>query len=328
MANPIIKPDKAKYFPEMLIEAINQASISTNGESIASYSLIDRRCTVENPEVHTQTANLDLVITADSTERARIRSNAQTLQDRNRYIKIRARETVDFSGIMTAGGPTTNVRSRWNMTFREPLVVDKLREKGQLDSVEDSLVKDLHLEENMSFGTIPHNQSLLNIDPSKLFDDVIPVEKNMTAMGASSSSIIGGSAINIPNPNSQVAVLLGVMIDTTCFGAGTPDDTFIIVDRDTDPEYMKLDVTALPDFTYLKCYVPAIKKLEVRIESTTGTGGNTVPCGFIYGIRNLNVADHIRWKLPFNSATARSDAQKLVTDWPKTAKGIQAGVVI
>jgi hypothetical protein len=329
MANPIIDPAKAKYFPEMLIECINEASISTSGEHIASYLLNDRRCVVENPEVFTQTANLDLVVSADSSERARIRSNAQTLRDPGRYVKVTARETLDFTGIMTAGGPTTNVRSRWNMTFRRPLVVDKLREKSSLDTDEINSMSEIikQLEDNMSLGTIPFNQSLLNIDPAKLFDDVICVEKNMAAMAAGAESIIGGSKINIPNPNSQLIVLLGVMFDTSCFAAGTASDTFVVVDRDIDANYMKLDVTGMADQFYMKCFVPCIKSLEVCVESATGTGGNTVPCGFIYGTRKLNVADHIRWNLPFNSATARSDAQKLATDWPKTVKSIRAGVV-
>jgi len=328
MANPIIDPAKAKYFPEMLIECINEASISTSGEQIASYLLNDRSCVVENPEVFTQTANLDLVVSADSSERARIRSNAQVLRDPGRYVKITAKETLDFTGIMTSGGPTTNVRSRWNMTFRRPLVVDKLREKNPLDTDEISSMSAIikKLEDNLSLGTIPRNQSLLNIDPAKMFDDVICVEKNMAAMAASSESIIGGSKINIPNPNSQLIVLLGVMVDTSCFAAGTASDTFVVVDRDTDPNYMKLDVTGMADQFYMKCFVPCIKSLEVRVESATGTGANTVPCGFIYGTRKLNVADHIKWNLPFNSAVARSAAQKLVTDYPDTVKSMQAGV--
>ena len=36
-------------------------------------------------------------------------------------------------------------------------------------------------------------------------------------------------------------------------------------------EYMKLDITALPDNVYVPCFVPAIRSLKVYVQSTTGT---------------------------------------------------------
>lgn len=325
MANPIVDPSKVKYFPEMLIECINESSVTTTGQKVASYLMTDRRAVVENAEVYNQTANMDLVISADGIEKARIRSDSHTLRDPCRYHKLSAKETLDFSLIMTAGGPTSDVRSRWNITFRRPLAVDKIRDDVQLDTDELALSNDLHLDEHLSFGTIPHNQSLLNIDPAKLFDDVIPVERNMAIIAAGGESVIGGRKLDIPSPNSQLYVLLGVMVDQDLIVAGTADDTFLVVDRDNDPDYMKLDVSGMTDLQYVPCFVPCIKSLNVRIKSTSGTAAGGA--GFIYGIRDLTVADHLRWNIPFNSPVARSDAQKLVTDNPKLAKSIQAGVI-
>jgi hypothetical protein len=309
----------------MLIEAINQSSISTSGESIASYRLEDRNVTIEEAEVVTQTANLDLVISTDGSEKARIRSNAYTNRDRNRFMKLRAQKHIDFSGIMSAGGPTTNVRSRWNLTMRKPLVVDKRRDDIALDTAELDIEQDLHLDENLMLGTIPYNHSLLNIDPHKMFDDIIIRERDQAVIAAGGTGVIGGSEVYVPSADQQLIVLLGVMVDTGLLGAGTPDDTFLIVDRDNDPEYMKLDITAMPDNTYLNCFVPATRKLKVYLSSATGTAADGV--GFIYGIRDLSVRDRIAWNLPPGSATAKMNIESLVQKYPKVYKSIKAGLM-
>jgi len=322
MASPNVDPSKARYFPEMLIEAVNQSSISTSGETIAQYRLEDRHAAIEQAEVVTQTANLDMVISTDGSERARLRSDAQTLLDVRRRMKLNARQQIDFTGIMTAGGPTTNVRCRWNLTFRKPLSVDKLRSGIQLDTEELAIAEELRLVDNLALGSIPYHQSLLDIDANKMFDEVIFVERNQAIIAAGAEATIGGAKINA---NGQLIVLLGVMLDTAILGAGTADDTFLIVDRDSDPEYMKLDITAMPDNVYLKCYVPAVKDLKVYIRSATGTSADGV--GFIYGIRDITLADRIRWGLPFPSPTAKLEAQRLVKDYPKFVRSIAAGVM-
>ena len=324
MASPTIDPYRAKFFPEMLIEAVNEASISTSGESIAQYRLEDRYAVIESAEVHTQTANLDLVISTDGSEKARIRSDAQTLQDRNRIMKLRARQHIDFTGIMTAGGPTTNVRSRWNMTIRKPTAVYKRRNDIALDTSEVDLEKDLNIDENIMLGVIPHDESLLKIDPSKMFDDIIIVERELAIIAAGGEGVIGGAKIDVPAAGRQLAVLLGVMVDTAMLGAGTADDTFLVVDRDQDSEYMKLDITALPDNVYVPCFVPAIRSLKVYVQSTTGTSADG--CGFVYGLRDLTAIDRIKWNLPPGSATGRAEIESLMQRYPKILKGIKAGL--
>ena len=323
MAQPVIDPSRAKYMPEMLPEILNEASVSTTGCRIASYVLRDRRAVIENAHVFTQTANLDFVVSCDSLERARIRSNVYSLTDRLRYNKFVAKDTIDFSAIMTAGGPTANVRSGWHITFRKPLPVDKLREGAALDSTEETIADSVNLADNLNLGTIPYYQSLMNIDPAKMFDQIIPVEKSMAALAASSEAQIGGSQIPA---NGNLVVLLGIMVDTTPLTA-SPDDTFIVVDRDADADYIKVDVTGMPDNLYVPCYIPAVDKLDVRIESTTGSGGSTIPCGFVYGTRKLTVGDYIRWELGYRSPIARSEAMTLISRYPELAKRIQAGLL-
>lgn len=323
MAQPVIDPSRAKFMPEMLPEILNESSVSTTGCRIASYVLRDRRAVIENAHVFTQTANLDFVVSCDSLERARIRSNVYSLTDRRRYNKFVAKDTIDFSAIMTAGGPTANVRSGWHITFRKPLPVDKLREGGALDSNEETIADSVNLADNLNLGTIPYYQSLMNIDPAKMFDQVIPVEKSMAALAAGGEAQIGGSQIPA---NGNLIVLLGIMVDTTPLPV-TPDDTFVVVDRDADADYIKIDVTGMPDNLYVPCYIPAVDKLDIRIESTTGSSGSTIPCGFLYGIRKLTVADYIRWEIGYRSPIARSESLALISRYPEVAKRIQAGLL-
>jgi len=322
MASPIVDPSKTRYFPEMLIEALNEPSVSTVEATIASYNWSDRRCVVENIIPVTPTANCDLVVMADSREKVRIRSDVPSVADPYRFHKIVARETLDFSYVMTTGS-ASNLRARWNMTFRRPLPVDKIREGKQLDTAEDAIASEIALEDYLSFGAIPYNQSLIHADPVKMFDEIIPIEKEIPAMAAGASAIIGGQQIPA---NGQLLVLLGVMVDTSNLPA-TASDTFFCVDRDIDTYYMKLDCTAMPDQLYIPCYVPCIKKLECRIESATGTSSKVVHAGFVYGVRPLSIADYIAWDLPFGSPLQRSKAQELVSRYPTLAKRIKAGLI-
>ena len=326
MASPIVDPAKVKYFPEMLPEILNEPSVTTAGQRVASYVLSDRMLTIEQASVVTQTAALDMIVSSDSRERARIRSDAYVLTDPFRRTKITARESAEIRLQHATGGPTANVRSGWEMTFRKPLAVDKLRAGITLDTTEQPIADALHIAENLALGMIPYNKSLLKLDHSSLFTDVIPVEKTMAAIAAGGKSIIGGSAISSATINDQLIVLLGVMIDPTCLAGGAPSDTFVVVDRDNDPNYIKLDITGMPAMLYVPCYIPAINKLEVRVESTTGTAANTVHCGFMYGVRPLNFMDHLKWESPYNSPLARTKSLDIFRQYPSQVQAMLAGV--
>jgi hypothetical protein len=324
MANPIVDASKAKYFPEMLIEGLNEPTVSVAGQRVAGYIFDDRRCVVENINVEAGIATMDMVVSADSAEKCRITTNVPTVGDDRHIQKIVAKETLDLTLIHTAAGPTANVWSRWNMTFRKPMPVDKIREDKQLDTEEIPIADMTHLEDFLSLGTIGYNQSLMNIDPNKMFEEIVCVDRMLPVIVAGGNTVVGGSAINVPNPNSQLIVLLGVMFDNTILA--TPDDTYICVDRDINANYMRIDTTCMPGTTYVPCYVPAIKKLEVRIESATGIAANE--CGFIYGVRPLSVGDHLRWALGFPGAPiARSNAMALATRYPDIVKRMQAGLI-
>jgi hypothetical protein len=325
MATAIIDPSKARLFPEMLIEALSQDSITTGSEKVASYVLRDKHVLLEDPQVES-TSGLDLIISPDGGERTRIRSNAVISTDARRATKIRARQTLDVS-MQMASGSASNIWTRYNLTVRKPLTVDKLRYDMSLDALEAQVADSLLLEDHLSIGTIPYHESLLNIDPSKKFDEIIPVEKSMTALSAASEAVIGGAEITA-RPG-ELVVLLGVMLDTSIFATAVApaNDTYLVVERDGQPDYMKLDYTAMADGLYHKCYVPAVEKLRVTVESATGSGAAAYPAGFYYGTRKLGLADYVRWDLPVPTPTLRADIETLKAKQPRIFASIKAGVL-
>jgi hypothetical protein len=322
MAIPFVDPNRVKYPPEMLIEAINQVAVTTGGDTVASYRFTNKHVTFENPHVES-TANLDFIVATDSGEKVRIRSNVPTDTDPLRRTKVLARNTLDVSMQMTVGAGA-NVWSRYNITVRKPLPVDKLRYDENLDANEVPISDSLNLDQALSIGTIGYHPSLLNIDPGKMFDEIITVERLLTAMAANSESVIGGAQVLI-NPGT-VAVLLGVMIDTTNISASA-SDTYLMVDRDGDYGYMQMDVTALPDNLYVPCFVPAIETLKVWVKTITGSAGQTVPAGFIYGVRPLNISDHLLWGIPYSSNIKTAEVNELLSKNQRTANMIKAGVI-
>jgi len=263
------------------------------------------------------------VIAGDSGEKIRIRSNVPTDTDVLRYAKVIARNTLDVSMIMTVGAGA-NLWSRYNITVVDPLPVDKVRYGENLDADEVPIADELRLDQSLSLGTIGYHPSLLNIDPGKMFDEVIIVERLLAAMAANSETIISGHQVLI-NPGT-VAVLLGVMIDTTNISASA-SDTYVKVDRDGDYGYMQLDVTALPDNLYVPCFVPALETLKVYVTSVTGSAGQTVPAGFIYGVRPLNIRDHELWGIPYSSPIKTAEVKELLGKNPRIASSIKAGVI-
>jgi hypothetical protein len=331
MGNTICDPSKAKFWPEMLIEGLNQASITTDPATVASYLFKDRSVVIENPTVES-TANLDFVVSADSNEKYRIRSNVPTFTDVARMSKVTARKSLTVQMQMAAGN-ASNVWSRFNLTVRRPTVVDKCRYNDVLSNdksaglSEIEVAEALGIDDLLSIGYIPNTMSLLKIDPSKMFEDIIPVDKSVTAIGASSIGYIGSQ---IPVSENKVAVLLGMMVDSSVFtGAGVgPGDTYLCMDRgDLQPYYQKIDITSCADGLYMPCFIPVLDNFKVYIESATGSGGAAIPAGFIYGVRDRTIIDYEHWGIPYSSPVVRSEALDILNKNQKIALPLKAGII-
>jgi hypothetical protein len=323
MATAVVDPSMAKFFPECLIECVDQAAITTGGNNVCSYTLQDRYITVEKLEVD-PIANMDVTVAADGFgEKMKIRSDVPAAADTLKMRKIFARKNFSVSNSMTVGA-ATHAWNRWNVTVRKPDVVTKCRYGVSLEQSEEKLVDDLNILDALSLGTLPRYGSLLNDDVFKQFDEIIAVDRLLPAIAALGTGIVG-SQINV-NPGN-VNVLLGVMVDSSIFAA-VFSDSYMIMQRDDNYNYMKLDCSGMPDQTYMRCFVPFIDKMQISIYSQTGSAAGTVPAGFIYGVRKMNIIDHIKWGLGYKSPIEASEADDIIAKFESSGlyAKIKAGI--
>jgi hypothetical protein len=316
-------PKKARLFPECAIEAVDQASVSTSGETVSRYSVSPYHVSIENMHVD-PTADMDVFLGVDGVaERMKYRSNAcipisgATIEDYWKREKFTASKSLDISYRMTAAA-ATHAWGRWNLTVRAPSIIEKLRIHQKLTAEEQQISDNLDLEDNLAVGSLPMQPSLL--DPRFVYTqnlEIEPIYRSLTALAANSASIIGNP---IPCPSDRVMFLLGISIDDTF--AANYSDTFITVDRDDrDFDYLKLDASAMPNKLTVPCYIPFTEKLVVNLETTTGSGGNTVECGIVVGSRPRTLMDHLKWgnDLPYRSEVESTEAQQLIDKYTKNS---------
>lgn len=316
-----VNPSKAKLFPECLIEAVDQAAVVVGGSSVAKYLVSPYHVTLENLHVD-PIANMDVVLGVDGVaEKMRYRTDAvlpvaaATIEDYWKREKFTARTSLDLQYRMTVGA-ATHAWGRWNLSIRAPSILDKLRMNQKLTSEEQQISDNLDLEDQLAVGVFQASPSLL--DPWSVYRQALEIEpmyRSQVAMAANTTSVV---AQEINCPSDQVCFLLGVMIDGTF--AANFSDSFITVDRDDqDYDYMKLDCSAMPALQTVPCFVPFASKLVVNIDTITGSGGNTVECGFLIGRRPRTLLDHIKWgdNLPYRSEVESTEAQSLIDKYTK-----------
>jgi hypothetical protein len=312
-----VDPRKAKFFPECLIEAVDQDAVAAAGTNVARYVCSPFHSVIENINIES-TANMDVFLGIDGVaEKMMYRSNsvlpisAATIEDYWIKDKFVATKSFDFM----YRGAAAHVWGRWNITTKTPTIIEKLRAKQKLTAEEQQIADNLDLLDHISVGYIPQSPSAL--DPRYQFTQFTEIERiyrSVAAMGANTASVIG---YEINCPQDQVYVLLGVSVDATF--AAVFSDSYMIVDRDNDYDYMKMDCSAMPANETVPCFVPFTDKLIVSLESITGSGGNTIECGFLVGKRPRTLIDHIKWgdNLPYRSEVEETEANELINKYTK-----------
>jgi hypothetical protein len=321
-----LDPYKVRYPPESWIEILNEASVTTGGQIVAEYQCSPHMLFIENPFVEF-IANLDMVIGIDgSAEVEKLRADAQTINDVD-WHRLVATNSASVMLRMSTGGPTANVYSGWNLTVRDPTVADKSMFGIDMDAADMAILKDpkRSLEANLAFNLIPRHPSLLFDDTFKMFDDIIEYSYDLGAVAANSNTFVGPELHCHPE---EVWCLLGVRIHSTHF-LGVFSDSFVCIDRDNDSELMKLDASGMVDMFTYRCYMPFTNKMQMRIESITGSGGNNIYAGFIIGRRKATVIDHLRWKenFKYKNPIDEASAEKLLAQHPEIISMVKAGVV-
>jgi len=226
--------------------------------------------------------------------------------------KVLAKDSLELAMNTTTIGGETNLQARWNLTIRDPTIADKIGMGIELSANEEAIAKKYDLHDMHEMGTLPKHTNLLGGEVVNLFDEVVEIARRLPTVAAGAELIVGG----IKNvPYDTVYVLLGIAFDTAALKTTAAigfNDTFIKVDRDAMTEYMVLDAATMPGFvstdgfhldSCLRMFMPALEKFSVRITTTTGfTAANNLRLRFIYGVRKLNVIDHIRWNyVPYSN---------------------------
>jgi hypothetical protein len=311
----ICDPRKVRYPPEALIEAQNIASIATGGITVFQYRSDPNIMVLENIECQATALN-DMRIAVDgAAEALKLRANARLPYTDEHTItldraapKMEAKWSIDVSFATTAG-TITDQWCRLNLTVRQPTILDKLRLGLGLTSDEQAISDRLGLEDKLAIGIAPRYKSLVTNYAefaNSQFDSIFMYANVLPAMVATSDTPV---APLLTPSIEEVWVLLGVWIDPT--NLATVRNTYFVVDRDGDNAYQSLDVTALPTMAMVPCFIPFTQKLYCHIVSGAGSGGNTVPAGFVVGRRKATLIDHFRWGTYF---TYRNDTNRASAD--------------
>jgi hypothetical protein len=323
----IVDPRRTRLPPESIIESINTAAVGTSNAIVGSYQCDPFVSTLENFQIES-TANLDMVLAIDgAAESEKLRSNAVVpitddhTGDRSRLSKFTAKRTAEVA-LRMALGAAANVYSRYNVTTRAPTVLDKIMLGMDLTSEEEQLATEYNLYDKISAGVIPRYVSLIEkCDVYKMFDRIREYPVLLAALAATTNTTVG---YQIDVPQETVYVLLGISIDSTQF-AGVFSDTFLCVDIDGIANYMRLDCSGLPVNAIMPCYIPFVQKMLVRVESTTGSGGNTVACNYIIGRRKATIVDHLKWgdKFPVRNTVDQMEMDKILTKYEQNGQNLR-----
>jgi len=243
--------------------------------------------------------------------------------------KVLAKDSLEFAMNTINPGGETNLHARWNLTIRDPTIADEIAMGIKLSANKEAIAQKYDLHDMHEMGTLPKHTNLLGDDVVNLFDEVIEVARRLPTVAAGAELIVGGIQYV---QQDTVRVLLGIAFDTDALKTAATiglDDTFIKVDRDAMTEYMVLDAATMPGFLSadgfhlddtVRMFMPALEKFSVRITTTTGfTAANNLRLRFIYGIRKLNIIDHIRWNnIPFSNVDLKRleelDAKHNITE--------------
>lgn len=327
-------PRKAKYWPECLLECVDQAAVTAAGQNIATYQCDPYFMVFENLQVE-QIPNMDMLLAVDGiAEDQKSRSDAclpislAVNEDHWSLQKNHAVKTAEITLRMTPGAAgVANVWTRWNYTVRKPTIVDKLRFGLSLDGEESKIANDMALEDSLSLNLIQRSPSLISDEVWKQFDKISEYPFDLGALAAASNTTIGA---RVDVSHEWVFVLLGVRVESLPF-IGTASDSFFVVDRDNDASYMKLDISGMPQMKTCRCYVPFTDKLACRIETATGSAGSNVYASYIIGKRPATIIDHIKWgsNYPYHSDVYRVSVESTIEKYraKKLLDRIKAGTL-
>lgn len=328
-----IDPNRVKYPPEGLVD-IEIEDLTASPTVIAEYSTTGQLLmSITRMSMLEETANAQLLLGVDGRAESMRVDGVATNIDTALYQNMIARYSATLYA-RTTTGTANNVPIGWSMLVRQPTIVDKIRMSMPLTADEREIADRLALEDMISLGLVPYPTPLLSTDDVMTrFAHIEEMSYPLGTLGASTVTQIGPT-INVPL--EHVYVLLGVYLriatgGTWPWATSSPDDTFVVVNRDQDMEYMRLDAAGLASGRIVRMYVPFTQRLSVMIDTTSGSGSEAIYAGLIIGKRPATVIDHIRWgsNMPYGNAVERENINELIKRYEE--KGlvdrIKAGII-
>ncbi len=307
-----IDPTKAKLFPEELPEAI-VTTAAASGTSIASYAAFSPYVMSLKKLWTGQTPGVTLRMDSDSGH-AVLESPLESRPTRLPVeIDLIAQESMDLWAVGTA------FPSYYAYTLRvtKPTIFEKIKYSITLTDDEKALADEFDIKRKYLAGTL----GLRSGDITSQFKRIYEVAKRVTVTAGGNERV--GRIINVKS--GEKAVLLGIAVDrdavsTKCGGPGA-NNTYITINRDViDSAHVRMDCLAMPSLdTEMPCYIPALDRHEILIESVTGI--TDLPVRYRYGVANLTLLEKIRWE---QAMTA--DEKKTATEFD-LYDSVKAGIL-
>ena len=304
-----IDPTKAKYFPEVLPEAITTTS-STSGVTIASYAAFSPFAMFLKDLWTNQAVTGESIRIDTDSGHGVIESPLISRPDR---LPVEQDLLIEDSMDMWALGAAVKSYFAYTLRITKLTVFEKIKLGLTLTSEEKALADKYDIKKKYLAGI------LKKID-SPQFKKIIEVTKEVTVTAGSNTRV--GRFINVKQ--GEKAVLLGLAADsaTVVSGVGSTD-TYLTINRDvSDSSYVKLDTAAMPTIDYeMGCYIPALDRLEILLESVTGI--SKLPIRYVYGIADLTVIEKIKW----GRESTLTDAERLSATELNLYDSVVAGVL-
>lgn len=304
-----IDPTKARFYPEILPESIVTTS-SVSGAAIASYAAFSPYTMALTKLWTGQVPGVTIRMDADSghavLESPMVSRPARLPVD----IDLIAHDSIDLWSV----GAAVETYATYNMRIAKLNIFEKIKNSVTLTDTETSLADEFQIKKKYLAG-------MLRTMDVPQFKKIYEVAKEVTVAAGGSTRV--GRIVNVKK--GEKAVLIGIAVDSTAidgaFGGPGANDTYFSVNRDVvDTRHIMLDCLSMPGLdNEIPCYIPAIDRHEILIESTTGV--TDFPVRYRYGIANLSVMEKIRWNLSLTS-----DEEKMAQEFD-LFDSIKAGVL-
>lgn len=327
----VLDPNRVKFPPEGFLEITGTEGGSQIAD-LATYTLdsySNYMGYIENAIAYTAPASddMDLIIGIDGrAETMRIRTvveNSATIW----LQKTPFTRSAHISVRMATGNVPEGTIGSWNLTVRKPTLLDKIRNEIRMTQDEIRIADELALDDMISMGIAPVHRRLYGDDVLGEFQQIEPMSFNLGVLDADSTTDLGPG---ISVPNEWIYTLLGVYMgssETWPFQAAGINDTFLVVQRDGDYEYIKLDMAGMQPGNMYRCYIPFTDRMRIHIESDTGSGTAEIYAGYVIGKRPATVIDHLKWgsNLPFGNIVKKNVVDALIEKY--SAKGLQEKII-